>query len=162
MNEKNKNIFSVVLKVVPMVLLLVLFGYFIISGKYKDLLINKNKAVNKEVIENILKDIYTPSSMDYFKNRAAYYYENNIMTQEEVESLFTISGNGELTEDDLNRKLTIYKVIYSDINSNSVLSDMYKADCSLKYKDDIISFEIIFELNNNGVIYKHVINEISV
>ena len=158
----NSNKLKVVLKVVPMALLLVLFGFFIVSGKYKDIFINKNKAVNKKVIENILRDIYTPSSMDYFKDRATYYYENNIMAEEEVKSLFTISGNGELTEDDLNRKLTIYKVTYSDMNSNSVLSDMYKANCSLNYKDNIISFEVIFELNNNGVIYKHVINEISV
>jgi hypothetical protein len=148
------------LKGVPLVLLLMLFIYGIYTGKLNNLFVNKKSNVNKKVIEQILRDIYTPSSMSYFKDRAQYYYDNNILTESEAKELFVSNGADELTEEDKKRTLSIYQIAYSDKDSNSVLSDMYKANCVLKYNENTIGFEIIFELNNDGVIYKHVVNEI--
>ena len=155
--DKKSNIIKNMLKGVPLVLLLMLFIYGIYTGNLNRLFVSKKGNVDKKVIEQILRDIYTPSSMSYFKERAKYYYDNNILTESEANDLFVSNGADELTEED---KKSVYQIAYSNRKNNSVLSDMYKANCVLKYNGNSIGFEIIFELNNDGVIYKHVVNEI--
>lgn len=117
------------------------------------------KGVSKEVIEQLLRDIYTPKSLDEFYEAKERYVNEGLITQDLAEAMFTVSdGVTELDEKDLARKLSIDTIQFSDTSNNSVKNDLYKVTMRLEYDGTITRAEIIFSVNGSGQIYKRDVN----
>ena len=119
----------------------------------------KEEGVTKEVIEQVLRDIYTPTSLDEFYEAKERYVSEGLMTQDLADAMFTVSdGVTELSEKDLARKLSIDTIQFSDTSNNSVKSDLYKVTMRLEYDGVITRAEIIFSVNGSGQLYKRDVN----
>ena len=117
------------------------------------------KGVSKEVIEQLLRDIYTPKSLDEFYEAKERYVNEGLITQDLAEAMFTVSdGVTELDEKDLARKLSIDTIQFSDTSNNSVKNDLYKVTMRLEYDGTITRAEIILSVNGSGQIYKRDVN----
>lgn len=137
------------------IILLALMILYSISGCEK----KEIKGVSKEVIEQLLRDIYTPKSLDEFYEAKERYVSEGLITQDLAEAMFTVSdGVTELDEKDLARKLSIDTIQFSDTSNNSVKNDLYKVTMRLEYDGTITRAEIIFSVNGSGQIYKRDVN----
>lgn len=116
-------------------------------------------GVNSEVVSNILKDIYTPKNVEYYKDRRKYYIDNNIVTDNEANILFKTVDT--LSKDDLDRKIDITKVDHSSPKNNSYGDDLYKVNFSVVYMGKTSNLEVMFFVNKDGSIYNHEVTEIN-
>lgn len=117
------------------------------------------EGVNKEMVEQLLRDIYTPESLEYFYEAKEKYVSEGLVTQDLADAMFTVSdGVTELSEKDLARKLSIDTIQYSATSNNSVKSDLYKVTMRLEYDGTITRAEIMFSVNSSGQIYKRDVN----
>ena len=116
-------------------------------------------GVNSEVVSNILKDIYTPKNVEYYKDRRKYYIDNNIITDNEANILFKTVDT--LSKDDLDRKIDITKVDHSSPKNNSYGDDLYKVNFSVVYMGKTSNLEVMFFVNKDGSIYNHEVTEIN-
>ena len=114
-----------------------------------------NKNVNKDIVRNILYDVYTPKSMEEFNKSRDKYIDMGAMSVDEANALFVTNGAKELDEKDLARKLDITSIMYSPAKDNTVGTDLYKCDCTLTYDGKNTNFEILFTCNTSGVITRH-------
>lgn len=133
---------------ITLILLIVIFSIYGCAEK-------KEEVVNKEVIEQLLRDIYTPESLDYFFEAKQKYIDKGLITEDLADAMFTVAdGVTELSEKDLARKLSIDSVQYSESSNNSVKVDLYKVTLSLKYDGNTTRAEIVFSVNTDGKLYK--------
>lgn len=116
-------------------------------------------GVNSETVSNILKDIYTPKNVEYYKDRRKYYMDNNIITDNEANILFKTIDT--LSKDDLERKIDIIKVDHSSPKNNSYGDDLYKVNFSVVYMGKTSNLEVMFFVNKDGSIYNHEVIEIN-
>lgn len=116
-------------------------------------------GVNSETVSNILKDIYTPKNVEYYKDRRKYYMDNNIITDNEANILFKTIDT--LSKDDLERKIDIIKVDHSSPKNNSYGDDLYKVNFSVVYMGKTSNLEVMFFVNKDGSIYNHEVTEIN-
>lgn len=116
-------------------------------------------GVDSETVSNILKDIYTPKNVDYYKDRRKYYIDNNIITDNEANILFKTVDT--LSKDDLDRKIDITKVDHSSPKNNSYGDDLYKVNFSVVYMGKTSNLEVMFFVNKDGSIYNHKVTEIN-
>lgn len=116
-------------------------------------------GVNSEVVSNVLKDIYTPKNVEYYKDRRKYYIDNNIITDNEANILFKTVDT--LSKDDLDRKIDITKVDHSSPKNNSYGDDLYKVNFSVVYMGKTSNLEVMFFVNKDGSIYNHEVTEIN-
>ena len=114
---------------------------------------------NSETVSNILKDIYTPKNVEYYKDRRKYYMDNNIITDNEANILFKTIDT--LSKDDLERKIDIIKVDHSSPKNNSYGDDLYKVNFSVVYMGKTSNLEVMFFVNKDGSIYNHEVTEIN-
>lgn len=140
---------------ITLILLIVIFSIYGCSKKKED-------VVNKEVIEQLLRDIYTPESLDYFFEAKQKYIDKGLITEDLADAMFTVAdGVTELSEKDLARKLSIDSIQYSESSNNSVKVDLYKVTLSLKYDGNTTRAEIVFSVNTDGKLYKRDTNILS-
>lgn len=133
---------------ITLILLIVIFSIYGCAEK-------KEEVVNKEVIEQLLRDIYTPESLDYFFEAKQKYIDKGLITEDLANAMFTVAdGITELSEKDLARKLSIDSIQYSESSNNSVKVDLYKVTLSLKYDGNTTRAEIVFSVNTDGKLYK--------
>lgn len=133
---------------ITLILLIVIFSIYGCAEK-------KEEVVNKEVIEQLLRDIYTPESLDYFFEAKQKYIDKGLITEDLADAMFTVAdGVTELSEKDLARKLSIDSIQYSESSNNSVKVDLYKVTLSLKYDGNTTRAEIVFSVNTDGKLYK--------
>lgn len=119
----------------------------------------KEEGVTKEVVEQLLRDIYTPESLEYFYEAKDKYVVDGLVTQDLADSMFTVAdGVTELDEKDLARRLSIDTIQFSDTSNNSVKNDLYKVTMRLEYDGIITRAEVIFTVNGSGQIYKRDVN----
>lgn len=119
----------------------------------------KEEGVTKEVVEQLLRDIYTPESLEYFYEAKEKYVADGLVTQDLADSMFTVAdGVTELDEKDLARRLSIDTIQFSDTSNNSVKNDLYKVTMRLEYDGIITRAEVIFTVNGSGQIYKRDVN----
>lgn len=85
--------------------------------------------------------------------RKAYYVRIGLVSQEESDKLFISKGN--LTQDDLNRKVSVTRVSKSTVTRNSLSENLYKVNYTVRYSGETTSFQIVFFVNSKGCIYKH-------
>ena len=117
------------------------------------------KTVNEETVSNILKDIYTPKNVDYYRDRRKYYIDNNILTDNEANVLFKTVDK--LSKDDLERKIDIVKIDHSSPNNNSYGDNLYKVVFSVQYMGKTSNLEVMFFVNKDGSIYNHDVVEVN-
>lgn len=140
---------------ITLILLIVIFSIYGCAEK-------KEEVVNKEVIEQLLRDIYTPESLDYFFEAKQKYIDKGLITEDLANAMFTVAdGITELSEKDLARKLSIDSIQYSESSNNSVKVDLYKVTLSLKYDGNTTRAEIVFSVNTDGKLYKRDTNILS-
>ncbi len=140
---------------ITLILLIVIFSIYGCAEK-------KEEVVNKEVIEQLLRDIYTPESLDYFFEAKQKYIDKGLITEDLANAMFTVAdGVTELSEKDLARKLSIDSIQYSESSNNSVKVDLYKVTLSLKYDGNTTRAEIVFSVNTDGKLYKRDTNILS-
>lgn len=140
---------------ITLILLIVIFSIYGCAEK-------KEEVVNKEVIEQLLRDIYTPESLDYFFEAKQKYIDKGLITEDLADAMFTVAdGVTELSEKDLARKLSIDSIQYSESSNNSVKVDLYKVTLSLKYDGNTTRAEIVFSVNTDGKLYKRDTNILS-
>lgn len=94
-------------------------------------------------LKQVLKDVYTPKSMDEFKEHKQQWIDKGVLTENEAEALFQ-SATDELTEADKGRTLTINKAKYTIKDWNSSELETYVYDCTLKYADTNTNFIVQF------------------
>lgn len=119
----------------------------------------RNMVKPSETVSNILKDIYTPKNVEYYKDRRKYYMDNNIITDNEANILFKTVDT--LSKDDLDRKIDIIKVDHSSPKNNSYGDDLYKVNFSVVYMGKTSNLEVMFFVNKDGSIYNHEVTEIN-
>ena len=140
---------------ITLILLIVIFSIYGCAEK-------KEEVVNKEVIEQLLRDIYTPESLDYFFEAKQKYIDKGLITEDLANAMFTVAdGVTELSEKDLARKLSIDSIQYSESSNNSVKVDLYKVTLSLKYDGNTTRAEIVFSVNTDGKLSKRDTNILS-
>lgn len=110
-------------------------------------------SLNEERILKLLSDIYSPKSLEYMNERKAYYIKIGLISEEESNKLFISKGN--LTQEDLNRKVSVTRVSKSTIKRNSFSENLYKVNYSVRYSGETTSFQVVFFVNSDGCIYKH-------
>lgn len=118
----------------------------------------RSNKVDKDTVKEILTSIYTPESLEKFNEYKEDYVKRGLITAEEAESLFHSNGQ-ELTQDDLDRKIQIDRIIKSDKDMNSMLQDVYKITGSITYKGKSTNFKITFSVNDAGAIDGHSYSE---
>ena len=118
----------------------------------------KSNKIDKDTVKEIITSIYTPKSLDAFNNSKDDYVKRGLITSEEADSLFHSNGQ-ELTQDDLDRKVQITRIIKSDKDMNSMLQDVYKVTGSITYKGKSTNFRITFSVNDAGAIDGHSYSE---
>lgn len=118
----------------------------------------RSNKVDKDTVKEILTSIYTPESLEKFNEYKEDYVKRGLITAEEAESLFHSNGQ-ELTQDDLDRKIQIDRIIKSDKDMNSMLQDVYKITGSITYKGKSTNFKITFSVNDDGAIDGHSYSE---
>lgn len=131
---------------VARILFIVLISIMLSGCKKED------QGISKSTVEDILRSVYTPKSMEEF-NKAKEKYSGTILTEEVANDLYK-SNSDELTEKDLARTIDI-RVDYSDLKNNSIKDDIYRATINLHYDGNNTKAEIVFFVNSEGLIYKY-------
>lgn len=131
---------------VARILFIVLISIMLSGCKKED------QGISKSTVEDILRSVYTPKSMEEF-NKAKEKYSGTILTEEVANGLYK-SNSDELTEKDLARTIDI-RVDYSDLKNNSIKDDIYRATINLHYDGNSTKAEIVFFVNSEGLIYKY-------
>lgn len=131
---------------VARILFIVLISIMLSGCKKED------PSISKSTVEDILRSVYTPKSMEEF-NKAKEKYSGTILTEEVANELYK-SNSDELTEKDLARTIDI-RVDYSDLKNNSIKDDIYRATINLHYDGNSTKAEIVFFVNSEGLIYKY-------
>lgn len=117
--------------------------------------LKSNKPVDKEVITNMIGDIYTSKSVDAFKNARDKYIKDGYITPDVATQMFNIDPNvTEFTQDDLNRQVNITNIAYSNKDNNSFKEDLYKVNVLVTYKNEPVAFSLKLYVNSEGKIYK--------
>lgn len=118
----------------------------------------RSNKVDKDTVKEIITSIYTPKSLEKFNESKEDYVKRGLITAEEAESLFHSNGQ-ELTQDDLDRKIQIDRIIKSDKDMNSMLQDVYKITGSITYKGKSTNFKITLSVDDAGAIDGHSYSE---
>ena len=141
--ENNKKLHYIL---AFLIVVLVILGLVVLKPSIKP-------SLNEERILKLLSDIYSPKSLEYMAERKAYYVRIGLVSQEESDKLFISKGN--LTQDDLNRKVSVTRVSKSTVTRNSLSENLYKVNYTVRYSGETTSFQIVFFVNSKGCIYKH-------
>lgn len=147
MNKKEKILW--VAKRLPIVLVIILAVILIWNYEPEE----ENIELTSDVIEQIIKDVYTPDSLEEFlKSKDKYTYQ--VMTQNVADDFYWYDGN-ELSDDALKRKVTV-DVIHCSAENNSSNEEFYKANVRLSYADNSVdNFTITFYVDDCGWIYSY-------
>lgn len=111
-----------------------------------------------EDLGQILRDVYTPQTLDQFiESKAKYTTQGNhlVLSQDVADRLYVLNGT-ELTETDLTRELDVVGVTYSGKEDNSYGQDIIriKIDSNAWGYNNLQTFEFYID---NGIVVDYTV-----
>lgn len=117
------------------------------------------KSDARKEIQQIVKDVYAPKSMEQFRESYNNSISSNLMSREAADSFYIIHGD-KLTSDDLKRSCYV-DVMYSRREDNSESKSHYLAKLNLHgaYGEKVTA-DIFFYLDEKNIINRILVTNI--